>query len=1142
MVYKFVVYTGWLLVLTLSLIFCFTFGIWRDWETSKILLLWLFMLVLTSILITVTSMLIQIVNGKRTITWFNKYRLSRREYVLLNHWKVGANHIKRLNRKRTRLPWYLLIGEKCGKSTLLSSVGVSKFHGDSIDIAPGPTRTIRWWFFRDLGILDLSSSFLDSSTRLVRTWGRLVRWSKRIPAPSGIIIAISVDNLMSNDHRALHASMRRYRTLVEPLLKRHGNSLPLYIMVTQCDRFPGFSLWHQQISAEQRQQILGFTWVVPPQIDGQDKHCLQELFVPMYKGFSQIRLSMGRPDSLQISEYITLLDFPDNFIKLEPALRYAIASLCEPNSWFSNASLGGVWFNASELQIKNRGRRTSIFSNDLLEHHLQALCMIKPTKKWFQLPRGGLAFFMVLALSGLWIIFSAFLSYSTLHPDIDKLSPDKLAVFVYENEKYTTPSFRYLPFLPLFYKQLQVAELNLKMIQSKIRSSEKVFSEYQLKTLNAKPVVQRERILQLASAINVWQEMQDGSALSDLQLLDPVLDELQPLIYQDKLSKLTKMLLARNYIQQPAGKLWLQRARSLLENLVNHDPDLSWLIAPSVQIPPLSGTSFWSSLPSSIEVAGIWTLDGKISVNKWMADIERSLGYPLEIFQKTRDNWFINQQDAWRKFVIEATSLLPSIPSNRLSHEQLIAIEQNKSPAMLFAMKVSTELSEIPTEQTQPWLMILRQLNNLSFINGSTGFFHQLSKTNTFVRQSFITWLHGFPMEDSDILPTKYSWDKWLQLRNNAVKEAISASNTSTFLIRGLFDTLDNGVVSNPLTEMFPALISLKEYISPSNSDVGVDSIWLLFKNDAYRLLGNAVAHCACWLNSQWEENVISMLAQKADPYLYSYEEQQMLSRELLNNFFNGFVRDIVTVGSTVHTSTGSKGIEVPLTAEFKSFIRQNFAQNELKNVPRRDTTIENDILESLRDRAAFLTKEQLALEEMILNVKIESQPATVIDMPQVFPIGTQLTLHCKSGKQLLKNMNFVSERTFDWRAGQCRKVDLDIFFPKFTARYQIDGNDSWLRFLHLFNSGEAIIDSADFNENSDLLTNLGINEILVRFVVSDPQALDNVFKKWNKYESEIEDVNKKISFYNERITWRQSYLEKLIPISSFPSKIAQCQ
>lgn len=492
---KLACFTGWLLVLSLSLLFCFTLGLWQNWSTPAILTFWLLKLVLSTLLRGGMHAITRVIKTQRGSRWLEKYRLSRREYVLLNHWRHGANVIRRLHLQRTPLPWYLLMGDRCGKSTLLAGTGLPRFDGDSDVTAAGPTRTLHWWFFRRIGVLELSGNFLNGTTTFRRAWNRLTHWCTRMPAPAGIVVTLPVSALTGDDLSTLHTLARRLRSLAAPLVRRFGERLPLYVLITQCDLFPGFSLWHQQLSPTQRQHPLGYSWPSPPHIDGEDELTLQPLFEHLKQGMSRTRLSMSRPVSLSAEENASLMDFPESFASLEPGLRYALASLCEPNAYFSPVHLNSVWFCASEPRTENTGQRDSLFTHDLLAGHLHELSLRCGARRWYQRTRGRLVCTTVLIACLLWLGVSAGLSYCRLQPLLTQLPPNALASFLVQDERYPVFALRYLPFTPLFTRQHQQAEVRLAQFPSAPRQAQATFATFQQQVLAAPPARQRGLIL-----------------------------------------------------------------------------------------------------------------------------------------------------------------------------------------------------------------------------------------------------------------------------------------------------------------------------------------------------------------------------------------------------------------------------------------------------------------------------------------------------------------------------------------------------------------------------------------------------------------------------------------------------------------------
>ncbi|CNK96966.1 type VI secretion protein IcmF [Yersinia enterocolitica] len=1134
---KLICFTGWLLILSLSLVFCFTLGLWQNWSTPAILLSWLALLLTAALLWGLIFTFTRAIKEKQVRRWFEKYRLSRREYVLLSHWKRGASIIKRINRQRVKLPWYLLVGERCGKSTLLASAGLPRFDGNNDDAVPGPTRTLHWWFFRQLCILDLSSNFLNGAATFRGAWVRLTQWCTRMPPPAGIIVALPVSALMNDDLSALHSLARQQRSLIEPLVRRFGERLPLHIMVTQCDQFSGFSLWHKQLSAAQRQQPLGYSWPISPHIDSQDELAIQPLFAALKRGMSRVRFSMARPTTLSAQDNATLLDFPEAFATLEPKLRYVLASLCEPNAYFSHVHLSSVWFTATEPQADNHGRRVSVFVDDLLTGHLRDLSLRRGSQRWYNRPRGRIACHVGLVVCALWFLFSAATCFGRLAPNIPGLSPDALAAFLMQDEQYSASSLLYLPFRPLLEKQHKHAESLLTHVSSTPRLAQKTLIEFQQQVLAMKPAQQREHILQLAHAVLIWQQMRDGATLEKLHQdvpLDPVLWQRN---YPDTLSPLAVIALERHAIQQPEGERWLQTARQVLATLVNHDPALNWLTVSSSTLPSLRASLYWPSLPESVALPGIWTHAGEASLNGWMSLIERAIGTPQHVFQEARKHNLYQRQNAWKQFLIEVTASLTSLPHTALTPEQLIALGQNESQAMKFADRTLDELKDIQPEQAQSWLSTLRNLQRLAVNGHTSALLSRATQVDIRLRQSLTAWLRGNtpkPRTDS-ALPASLAWRQWQNARNSAVTEAVAQEKPDVHLTHGLFGPSVNSGDRNPLTGLLPALTTLQEELSPQNNDASIAAVWHLYQDDARRLLGNALSQSACWLNNQWKSTVLWPLDK--DSGQRDYDEQQAQSQQSITAFLRGPAKMLLTNSANGPEAADYAGIRVPLSDSFIRLARDAMSPEMMQDLPQRTSTRMSDRRAALVVKHDALSLKLSEVEKKSWKTSVASLPATVPGGAKVIPIGTELTLNCQKGDQQLTSMNFAEKRDFNWQPGQCDGMTLRVKFPDFNADYQLNGDDAWPGFINRLTDGNVLLDSNDFGDKAGLLKQLGIKQILVRFAVSNPQEMESAWQIWSDITDNIRDLDAQISSLDEHVE-----SQPLNPISALPDTIAQCQ
>ncbi|EEO7838269.1 hypothetical protein NAK90_005432 [Salmonella enterica] len=1139
---KIVLFSCWLIVISFSLLFCFTLGLWQNWSTPVILLLWILILLLSLLLLNTAQGVQSCIKRNKNHRWLNKYRLSHRDYLLWNRWKQGAAEIKKNRQRRSKIPWYMLVGEQCGKSTLLANSDVPRFFYDNEDIVTRPTRILNWWFFSNLAVLDISSNFISDKSRLRKAWGKIVHWCLRLPAPAGVVIAIPLSEIMSGDFNVLHATARRQRVMLEPLLHHYGENLPLYVMITQCDSFPGFSLWQQQLSPKQCEQMLGYIWNIPPCIDGEDEFILQPLFNKLHHGLSQVRLSMAKPAHLSSADYIELIDFPEKFVLLEPTLRYMLAALCEPNIWFSHATLGGIWFSTANAKTNHQNRRVSVFIHDLLTQHLVSLSNFRQRVHWHQKKYYKIVYSSIFFLCILWLIISAGLSLERLQPDLLKLSPDALTKFIIHDERHTLISIRYLPFLPLFRQKLQVAELQLSKTTSSPRNAQKQLGEYFNNTISAEPQQQRKNIIQLAETLLTWEKMREGAKLDDLAQRPSVPDALQQRSYIVELPTLTKLALERYYMQQPDGYDWENEARQTLEKLVTHDSSLNWLTASDPALPPLYASEFWSRLPDTVTLSGIWTNKGESQIKKWMTLIERATGKTQPLFQFLKEHWALLRQNAWQGYISDITTHTLSVATSEMSGEELLAISQNRSPSMLFLTRVNEELKNIPTEQTQPWLSTLRLSQRLVFADQASAFFSRTAEANKRVRQSFAKWLNQSKTTSlsGTLQSSERVWHKWLDIRDKAVSEAITYTRTGRLLTRGLFSTSGEANKDIPLADLLPVLTELQVSVSHENHDPGIMNIWSLYQDDAWRLLGNAMAQSACWLDSKWKHMVIWPLGQKAEQR--TYEEQQALKKELITAFIQGPGRELLSPDLQGLKAASYADLVVPLNNDFLRLAQKEFPAEIFHDLPDRASTYDEDQLAILQRQLTDLDEKQSILESNIQKLDVTSLPATVPEGAQILPIGTSLLLNCNDGEQHLANLNFAEKAPFVWKPGQCNKVTLIVRFPDFKVHFQLNGDDAWPRFISFFMSGEHLFKSTDFGDDSDLLNQLGIHKILVRYTLSDIQKLESVWQDWRKNVEQIDILNEKINSINVRLEQQKSAELLHNPLSELPVNIAQCK
>lgn len=1140
MLKKLFVFAGWLLLLCLVLLFCFTCGLWFNWNTTTIFIVWLGILVAGVSLWGAALWLTFFIKEKKTHRFFQKFRLSRQEYVLFRHWQTGAATVKRIQRKRPPIPWYLLLGDRCGKTSLLAGSGLSAFSDTDEESAVVPTRTLRWWFFRNICFLDLSSHFLDDTPVLRRAWGKLLGWIARIPAPAGIIIGVSLSDLLNENANILHDKARLIRTQIEPLTRKLKRQLPIYIVITQCDKFPGFSLWMHQLSVEQCEQALGYYWQTPPDINGKEACALLPLFTALKNGLDLARISMlDTPRDAEVQA--TLLNFPESFAQLQKPLQLFLASLCEANAYFLPVSLAGVWFTASEQQDTNKSRRRAFFVHDLLAHHLPAFSATRRTLFWQQNKRLRFALSSLLLLACVVMLgYSAVKSAALMQSNTANLAPQELANLLVVNESHQLSPLLYLPFSPLLTRAHKQIERQLVVkLQPKALNTKQVADIYQQQFKAASAQSKRQMILDLAETIITGQHMRAGATLEDL-LLRPATPALLRLSVIDPTATPVVQRAAERWVmQQPAGPSQLAALKMLLTSLIHYDTSLAWLVAPLDFLPAVQANDFWPHTSNRAAIEGIWTLQGEEQISDWVNLLNQiQLEPELQHFMQTLP---ARRQDAWYQFLLSVTPSLHTQAPYTLAPDQLIALSQGKSPAMTFAKRLRSELEEIPPGDAQPWLSELRRLQKLKSQSAAGSTLQKVQQVDAKFRGSLEKWLRGSEKSaTSNAITLQIStWLKWQNSLSTAANHALNQTTLSPALTDGLYAPTVDAKNINPLVTVFASFDKLRNTLKPRSEDLGIDAVWSLYKNDAGMLLAHAAARTGCWLNSQWQTKVVWPMrnAQSQD-----YEAQQTLTWQYLADFVRGPAKGLLAVSRSGLQPDEFQGRPLPLTPQFLSIARHLFHTEDALDVPERQNAQNEDRLAIINDKIEHLIEQQKELGTKTHNILVVSRPATIPDGARLIPTGSVLTLECQNGSKILDNiMNFAEQAQFPWQAGQCPGVKIEVNFPGFKAAYRYLGEGAWPDFLEQLANGEARLKAEDFEENADLLAKLNIRHVLVRFKISDSQQVQNVWHEWQTLDKQLTVLKKQ----KQRLEERKQSLRPSAPlrgrISELPEKVADC-
>ncbi|WNO60990.1 type VI secretion system membrane subunit TssM [Rheinheimera sp. MMS21-TC3] len=172
-----------------------------------------------------------------------------------------------------QLPWYMLIGPPgSGKTTALQNSGLEfplkeQLGDDAIEGIAG-TRQCDWWFTNQAVLIDTAGRYTTQDSHASQdstAWqgflGLLRKYRPKQPI-NGVIIFVSLADLLSQTRTERHLHARAIKQRVQELQNQLGMTFPVYVMFTKADLIAGFTEFFRNMSEEEREQVWGMTFTI----------------------------------------------------------------------------------------------------------------------------------------------------------------------------------------------------------------------------------------------------------------------------------------------------------------------------------------------------------------------------------------------------------------------------------------------------------------------------------------------------------------------------------------------------------------------------------------------------------------------------------------------------------------------------------------------------------------------------------------------------------------------------------------------------------------------------------------------------------------------------------------------------------------
>jgi type VI secretion system protein ImpL len=261
-----------------------------------------------------------------------------------------------------QLPWYMFVGAPgSGKTTALVHSGL-KFpltdsHGKGAIGGVGGTRNCDWWFTDEAVLLDTAGRYTtqDSYTEVDRAaWNgflQLLRKHRRRRPINGIIVALSVADLLQQGEAARRTQALAIRGRIKELHEQLGIRFPVYVVVTKVDLLAGFVEFFDNLGRDERTQVWGVTFPVPPAggKDDDEKNAILKSFPAEFialEGQLQARLFERMQLERDVQRRAMIYNFPQQFAAIGDVLATFLNDVFETTSYEEAALLRGVYFTS----------------------------------------------------------------------------------------------------------------------------------------------------------------------------------------------------------------------------------------------------------------------------------------------------------------------------------------------------------------------------------------------------------------------------------------------------------------------------------------------------------------------------------------------------------------------------------------------------------------------------------------------------------------------------------------------------------------------------------------------------------------------------------------------------------------------------
>ena len=260
------------------------------------------------------------------------------------------------------LPWFTLLGNTT--PDLATIIERTRLQGPTIDPDREDRETgVNWHLYNQGVLLSTPERFADGDVpstdpQWLELLDVLVRYRSVEPL-NGLVVAIPVTEILSDDTEALLDRALKLRRLIEDCVQVLGVQVPIYVLVTGLEELSGIDQWLGQLSDDGLRQAIG-------RINERDE-TPETLVVAAVESLAR-RVRQMNLEAVSEGELDPeLMRLPVRVRDMTHSLGNFVTTLFQANPYQKTPEFRGLYFAAT---ASRRGHAVSAFTRDLFTHIL----------------------------------------------------------------------------------------------------------------------------------------------------------------------------------------------------------------------------------------------------------------------------------------------------------------------------------------------------------------------------------------------------------------------------------------------------------------------------------------------------------------------------------------------------------------------------------------------------------------------------------------------------------------------------------------------------------------------------------------------------------------------------------------------------